>query len=319
VRQIPRFALFAIVLAFAAWCALSLRGDLAQVSLEPVLRSGDLVALAALLSLLNYALRILRWRAYLARLGHRLPPGFSALTYAAGFAYTLSPAKAGEMVRARYYVPLGIPLADVAAAFFTERLMDLMVMVALGALLFTAFARYAGAIVGAAIGVAVVLTALALIPWAALAAALKSQQRITGMLRSVLVGLTSALVATRPLLRPGVLAGGFAIGLFAWGLEGVGLGLLSSIYPPLHLDLASALGIYGVAVLVGGLSFLPGGLGSTEAVMTALLVTRGYAVGQALLVTLLCRLVTLWFAVCLGWLAVLLLRHRTLPAATPWP
>jgi uncharacterized protein (TIRG00374 family) len=112
-----------------------------------------------------------------------------------------------------------------------------------------------------------------------------------------------------------MLAGGFFLALLAWGLEGAGLGLLSSILPGRHLDLASAVGIYGIAVLVGGLSFLPGGLGSTEAVMTALLVTRGYSVADALLLTLACRLVTLWFAVCLGWVAVFLLRQRTVAAA----
>jgi len=318
VRQIRRFVLLAIVLAFVAWCAFSLRGDLAQLSLAPVLRSWDLVILAALLSLLNYTLRILRWRAYLARLGHPLSRGFAALTYTAGFAYTLSPAKVGEMVRARYYVRLGIPLADVTAAFFAERLMDITVMVGLGALVFTAFSRYAGAIACAAIIVVAALAALALIPWATLAAMLRSQTRIPRMLRTLLIGLTSALISTRPLLRPWSLAGGFVVGLFAWGFEGAGLGLLSSIYPTVHLDLLSAIGIYGVAVLVGGLSFLPGGLGSTEAVMAALLVTRGYSVSQALLVTLVCRLVTLWFAVCLGWLAVLLLRQKAEATATPW-
>ena len=78
-------------------------------------------------------------------------------------------------------------------------------------------------------------------------------------------------------------------------------------------------GVYAVAVLVGALSFLPGGLGSTEAVMTALLVTQGFTVGDALLVTILCRIVTLWLAVCIGWVAVFALRHRTAPVVATWP
>ncbi len=82
------------------------------------------------------------------------------------------------------------------------------------------------------------------------------------------------------------------------------------MFPTPELPLSTAVGIYGMAVLIGGLSFLPGGLGGTEAVMTALLVTRGYSVGQALLITLTCRLVTLWFAVGLGWVAVLMLRQQ---------
>ena len=316
-RRIQRLVVFAIVLAFAAWCVFSLRGDLSQLSLAPVMQSWDVVVFAALLSLLNYVLRSIRWRSYLARLGHTLPRRFCALVYIAGFAYTLSPGKFGEIVRARYCAPLGVPLSDVAAAFFAERLVDLIVMIVFAALVFTASSHYSGAIVGAAAIVVVVLASFALIPWAAADRIVKSRPRIPHTLRSLLAGLTSTLVSTRPLLRPSILAGAFVVGLCAWGLEGVGFGLLSSIYPSVHLTLVDAIGIYGLAVLVGGLSFLPGGLGSTEAVMMALLVTRGYSVSQALVVTLVCRLVTLWLAVCLGWVTVLVLRQRAVAAVTP--
>jgi uncharacterized protein (TIRG00374 family) len=315
VRQLPHAALVIGTFIFVIWCALSLRGDLARLSLEPVLQSWDLLALAAVLSLLNYVLRILRWRTYLSLMGYPLKPVFTALSYLAGFAYTLSPGKVGEMVRARYYVPLRVPLSAVGGAFFVERLLDLMVMVVLAMLVLTALGQYAGVMAIAAIIVTGMLMSVALMPWNRVATRLESSPR---RLRGLLLGFTSALASTKPLLRPGVLAGGFVVGLLAWGLEGVGLGLLSSIYPSIHLDMVTAIGIYGVAVLIGGISFLPGGLGSTEAVMAALLVGRGYSVSQALLVTLACRLVTLWFAVCLGWVAVMVLRQRSMTTVTPW-
>jgi uncharacterized protein (TIRG00374 family) len=111
---------------------------------------------------------------------------------------------------------------------------------------------------------------------------------------------------------------GFLTGLAGWGLEGVGLSVLGSMFPAAHLAVGVGVGIYAVAVLVGAISFLPGGLGSTEAVMTALLASQGLAVGDALLITILCRLVTLWFAVLIGWLAVLVLRNRLEPAVSSW-
>jgi len=317
VHSISRFMGHCIVLAFLAWCAFALRRDLAQLSLVPVLQSWDLILFAAVLSLLNYAFRIFRWRFYLARLGHTLPIGFAALTFTAGFAYTISPGKVGEMVRARYYLPLGVPLASVTAAFFAERLLDLIAMVVFAVLLIAGSSRYDGALAAAAGVVAAVLALLALVPWVRIDAAIRARPGLPAPLRAALLTLSSALVATRPLLRPAPLALGFAIALVAWGLEGLGLGVLSSIVPGLHLDPAIAVGIYAVAVLIGALSFLPGGLGSTEAVMTTLLVGRGYTVTQALLVTLVCRFVTLWLAVCLGWVAVLVLRQRPIPAELP--
>ncbi len=275
--------------------------------------------MASVLSLVNYALRIIRWRFYLAKLGHSVTLSFAARTFIAGFAYTLSPGKLGEMARARYYLPLGIPLQDVTAAFFSERLLDLVVMVVLAALLLTASTGYEGIIFGAAGLVVIALVTLGFVPWAALAAKLQSGGTSPGVLRRGLLGLVSALASTRRLLRPGALAAGFILGLIAWALEGIGFGLLSSIFAPILLNPATAIGIYGVAVLIGGLSFLPGGLGSTEAVMTALLTTRGFPLNEALLITLSCRLVTLWLAVILGWLAILTFRRKDTPAlVTPW-
>lgn len=313
-RQLPRLALLALTILFIAWCANSLRVDLEHLSLAPLARAWDVIGAAVLLSLLNYLLRVLRWRSYLTKLGHSFSFGFLVQTYLAGFAYTLSPGKVGEMVRARYYVPRGVPLAEVTAAFFAERLLDLIAMLVLASLFLAAVTRFAGLLAGVVVMVVTVLACVAFLPWPAITAKLRSTHQVPAGLRRLLVGIASTLHSTRPLLQPGMLVGGFVAALLAWGLEGAGLGVLTSIYPAEHLPLVSAMGIYGIAVLVGGISFLPGGLGSTEAVMAGLLTARGYPLGEALLLTLVCRLVTLWLAVCLGWIAVATLRQRSVPA-----
>jgi uncharacterized protein (TIRG00374 family) len=317
-RPFSRFLSVGAVIAFAIVCVYGLRGDIALISVAPLLHSWDLVLLAVLCSLLNYALRIVRWQRYLARLGFSLPLGFTSLTYIAGFAFTVSPGKVGEMARARYYSPLGISLPDVAGAFCVERLMDLVAMVALAALILAAAPRYHAAIWSAGAMVAIVLVLLASLPWASIATALDSSPRLPRAVARLGVGVAKALAAARSLLRPGPLLLGFLLGLLAWGLEGLGLYVLGSMFPPAHVAPAIGIGIYAVAVLLGAISFMPGGLGSTEAVMTALLAAQGFAVTVALLITIVCRIVTLWLAVCMGWAAVFLLRHRLVPAVALW-
>ena len=318
IRRSSGFIGLVFAAAFAAWCMLSLRTDLARMSFAPLWRSWDLLLLAMVFSLLNYVLRIVRWRWYLGQLGHTLTVGFSAQTYVAGFAFTLSPGKLGEVVRARYYASVGIPLRDVVGAFCVERLMDLLAVSVLAALLLAAFPHYGGAIWTAAIVIAAVLALLAVLPWDTVARRIQSSPRVPGVLAQVGAGVAGTLASARPLLRPRAVIFGFVIGLGAWGLEGLGLGVLGSMFAPAHIDMSVAIGIYAVAVLVGALSFLPGGLGSTEAVMTALLAIQGYSIAQALLITLACRIATLWLAVCLGWAAVITLRHWRKEAVVPW-
>jgi uncharacterized protein (TIRG00374 family) len=318
-QPLSRYLFPGLVAAFAVVCLYGLRNDIALISLAPLARSWDLVALAALCSLLNYALRIVRWQRYLARLGHDLSFGFTSLTYIAGFAFTVSPGKVGEIARARYYSHLRISVSDVAGAFFVERLMDVMAMIVLATLIVTAAPRYEFAMWSAGGATVVVLTCLASLPWTSLSRKLEAVTRLPRQLTRLMIGATKALGAARSLLTPVVLLFGFALGLAAWGLEGLGLYALGSMLPAVHLAPATGVGIYAVAVLVGALSLLPGGLGSTETVMTALLASQGYAVGEALLITILCRIVTLWLAVCIGWIAVFTLRHKWVPAVASWP
>jgi uncharacterized protein (TIRG00374 family) len=292
------------------WCVLSMRADLARMSFVPLWHSWDAVAIAMMLTMSNYALRAIRWRWYLGRLGHVLTFNFSTLTYIAGFAFTLVPGKLGELVRARYYMDKGIPLRDVAAAFCVERLMDSLALLVLAAFIVSAFPHYYGVLWAAGGASIVCLTLLTLLPCDAIAHSFASSPRIPRTLARASTRVVNALRGARILLRPRALLFGFLVALTAWGFEGLGLGVLGSIFAPPRIDASLAIGIYGVAVLVGTVSLLPGGLGSTEAVMTALLAARGYSVAAALVITLACRLVTLWLGVCLGWMAVVTLRFR---------
>jgi uncharacterized membrane protein YbhN (UPF0104 family) len=301
---------YVLIAAFAVWCITAFEADFAQIPLRMLSSCGDLLLAVAALSLVNYTLRIVRWRGYLARLGYRFPLRTSAPLYVSGFAFTLGPGKLGELVRARYYTPLGVPLTAVAGAFLVERLMDLLAIGAMASLAISTFGRFRSLFWLAAVLIGCALVVLAFWPRIAARPHPRRQLPVPPRLAGILQTVSRSLSQAGELLRPQVLAGSFLLSLVAWGAEGAGLGVLMSLFPAAHVGFALAAGIYATAVLLGGLSFLPGGLGTTEAVMTALLATAGLNLPQAMLATLLCRLLTLWFGVLLGWLAVLGLRRR---------
>jgi uncharacterized protein (TIRG00374 family) len=92
---------------------------------------------------------------------------------------------------------------------------------------------------------------------------------------------------------------GIAIGLVAWGADGVILYYIMNVLGN-DLSLTTVLFIYAFSILVGALSFLPGGLGGTEATMVTLLILNHVAQPQAVAATVLVRLATLWFGVAIG-------------------
>ena len=104
----------------------------------------------------------------------------------------------------------------------------------------------------------------------------------------------------RQLLQPALLLQATLIGALAWSLEGVSLWLLLRGMGIDAVGIGGATIAHTAAGLIGALTLLPGGLGSTEAGAVALLALQGVGVAAATPATLLIRLMTLWFATALG-------------------
>lgn len=245
-------------------------------------------------SLLNYFLRYRRWAWYLARRGSILPFASHGLIYIAGFAYTATPGKVGEALRGVYLKDYGVPFSRTVAAVGAERLADLVSM-ALLTLAVVAASPYVGWGLAAALG----LTAGA--AWALHSGLLLSlASRILGGKAT-----GAALADLKSYLTPGVFLSAVLIGLMGWGLEGAGFHL-TLVALGVDMPVLTAIGIYAAASLLGALSFMPGGIGGAEVVMTGLLVARGVDAPTAFAATLICRGATLWFAVLIGFVATLL-------------
>jgi uncharacterized membrane protein YbhN (UPF0104 family) len=182
----------------------------------------------------------------------------------------------------------------------------LVVMILLAALVLTELQAYRAFFWVAVALVFGLLIIVAVVPWQIVAERMVGGSRSRGM--QAAAGVARMLASARQFLSPGMLAVGLITGVLAWSAEAVGLKVVADVIAPVHVSVPAAMGIYAIAIIVGALSFLPGGLGSTEAVMAALLAAHGYSMPQAILLTLVCRLLTLWLAVVIGWLCVWLLR-----------
>ena len=266
------------------------------------LRRIDWAVLAAIfaLSLVNYLLRFWRWQRYVAAFGHSLPWCLHLLYYVAGFILTVTPGKAGEAVRSLYLRGHGVSYAQSLAALFVERLLDVLAMSLLALLILLARPSDYGQLVALAWVLTLGLGWLVTRTW------LPERLRQWGdghRYGRQFERAARLLDAAAVLLRPGYLRFGLGLGVLSWGLEGFSLYLVARD-AGVGLSVATGIGIYAIAVLAGALSFLPGGLGSAEAVMGMLLMAFGADGPSAVAITLLCRIATLWFAVALGGVAV---------------
>lgn len=248
-------------------------------------------ALAVALCLLNYLLRGLRWRLWMAHYQRPLRLLDGLRIYLAGYTFTPTPGNIGEAARGLLLAQQPLSPAQSLSIFGAERLADLLCLLlltlpGLGWLLAMPLAApwLAPLAVAATLG-----TMMALILGWRYGAAL--------LTRFVWLRQARDCLATQPHIW-------LVLTLLAWAAQGLAVWLLC-MDSGLTLPPALATGFYALAMVGGALSMLPAGLGGTEALLTGLLVTHGAALATAVGVTVLARLLTLWLAVALGALALL--------------
>ena len=252
-------------------------------------------------------LRFLRWHWLLLRAGHAMPMGRGLLAYVAGFAFTATPGKVGELVRIRYLLPLGVPPPRVIAAFVFERVLDLLIVLLIASLA----AAPLGLLPLVASFVALVIVAVLALArnprWIGLIAGLCERRgfhRLAGAASALGAGLSGAGIW----VNPRDLALSFLLGAVAWWLQSLAfvwlLGRLGMSVPFL-----SAVAIFPLAQLAGAASMLPGGIGSTEAAIVSLLLVHKADVEAATMAAIGMRIATLWGAIAWGLAALTWLEY----------
>ena len=308
-----RRLLLVVGLAIAVLAAFSIHADVSHMGARLARFAPSAVVLALVLAVGNYALRFVRWQLYLRHVGvsaAAAPAGTSALVFVGGFAMSVTPGKVGELFKATLLRDAtGVPAARTAPVVVAERLTDLIALVLLCVLGVAAYGVATPVVASASI---IVLLGLFVVAWQPLAHTVIDQAARFGPIGRIAPRLREMYDTLSSLVTPGPLAWATALGVVAWLCECVGFALIVRGFPGADVSMGLATLIYAVTTVAGALSFLPGGLGVTEASMTLLLVNSASGVDQptAVAATILTRLCTLWFAVVLGLVAMAVLRRR---------
>lgn len=298
------------VLLFAALvlAALLLYGDLQTFGQGLARYDYRYFALALLLASSNYVLRFVRWQYFLSVSEISLPRLESALVFASGFVMSVTPGKLGEVFKSLLLSQSrGVPIARSAPIVLAERLTDLVALVMLTAVGSLAFEQ--GVLVAVA-GASVTVTIWILCVFDPAANVLVGLVGRIRRLETIAERIKESRRSLRELLALPRLAYGSFLALLSWSLECVAMWWIVRGFE--EVSTTSSLGpleatfAYAGPTVAGAVALVPGGLGVTEAGMTATLRTLGGvamtpAVASA--TTLLIRLATLWWAVLVGLVA----------------
>ncbi|MHA1978526.1 MAG: lysylphosphatidylglycerol synthase transmembrane domain-containing protein [Candidatus Hodarchaeales archaeon] len=276
-------------------------------SIDPII-----LIIAMLLSLANYLFRFLKWHLFTKSLKLDVPFRENFLIFFAGLSLSITPAKAGEAIRAfllKEKTKTG--LSEGLASTFSERLIDLLAVTLL-----------------ALMGIVVLGTQYSLDYWPVLVVIL------IGIIFGVLIFLLDPLYKIiqwlfwlKPwgsiglkidkfrddviiTLQYNVFLSALLLGMIGWSCEGIGFFLIAQNLG-IQITFEAAIFIYTTSSLLGAVSFLPGGLGvmegSMELFLAQFLIISTALAGALIILT---RIVTLWFGIALGLIFLLIVSNR---------
>lgn len=263
-----------------------------------------MIAVLFFLAFLNYVLRFIRWHLYLQAM--QVPIGYmkSFKVFMAGLSMTVTPGKAGEVFKSNFLRDeTSSPWITGMSIVFVERLMDLagvVLLVLLGTCFFPVGREAAVAGLAACFVILLVFANPRMfIPLVNLMARTKRLSNVKEKILEIYSNIRNLLS-----LRLFILT--VLLSAAAWFSECLVL-YFALISCGCKLSIVHATFIYSLSTLAGAVSMIPGGLIATEGSMTGLLFLFGVAFDKGTLVTLIVRICTLWFAVLLGALFMILL------------
>lgn len=264
-------------------------------------------------TLLNYALRWLKWDYYLRRMGmgQGVSRADSVLLFTSGMVMAVTPGKVGEVLKSYLLKRInGTPISASAPIVLAERVTDGIAMLLLMGVGLTLYAPARPAFVAL-----LILTVAGLL----IVQSRTLMERLVAIIGGAPLGkrfaprLMTMYDSSRQLLSWQILFPSTIISLISWFFECVAFYyvLRGLDLPPSGLLLLIATFVFAASTLFGLVSFLPGGLGVSEASSAGLLVLLvPMATGPASTATIIIRFCTLWFGVALGAVALAIAQRR---------
>lgn len=301
-RSLFRSLLPGVFLGFVVLLGLAFLGDLQHVSSTILEFKVQYFGIALAFTLLNYALRFVKWHIYLKQIGvHRLKIGTSLRIFVAGFPLAVTPGKVGEVLKGVWLMrKTSVPVGRGVSVVLAERLSDGLAVALLSTIGILAFPQYW---LGFAILLAGLIGVMILSQIRPAALWVLDQIERVGFLRRFSQNIREFYEGSFTLFQPGVAILAVGLGLISWLGEGIGFYFILrglGLEPTSHL-LHTAVFILAFSTIIGAVSALPGGLGAAEISIAGLLtLTLHLSPDIASTATVLIRLATLWFGVFLG-------------------
>jgi len=297
-----------IIIAIAIYSTIILLADIQKIYIQ--LSEFDLkfIPLILLAIFTSWFILYIRWNILLKKQNIKIPFKTNILIYFSGFSFAISPGKSGEFIKSIIIKKkLGIKKSTTIPIIFLERYFDMI-----GTAIVASFSILV-------IGIhtsSIVIIIISLFVLIFLIAYKNSFQLLMKPLKKIsfFSKYASSFENMQMILKqsqtPKTIFTCTSLTIIYRFIEAIGIFLIIISMDVEMLNYLITASTYSLSIIIGTISFSPGGLGITEGSFAGLLSLQGLDISQSFTLAIIVRIFTLWVAIIIGFISLHLISRK---------
>ena len=262
----------------------------------------EFLPLILLLVSISWTPLLIRWQILLKKNHIDIPIKKSFLLFLSGMSMTITPGHVGELIKSQLIKTIyNIPRTKTAPIIFVEKFYDLT-----------------GAIIASIIGiiilgmdtnlilisVSILIVIIFLIYYRPIFEFILKRVTKTKFFSKYSENLSDSYEIVRNSTTPQISSISFGLSVLYWIIISVAVHFILLSFGIESISVLKTISIYSSSVIIGAISFIPGGLGITEGSLIGLFSLEGIDVSLALILSVMIRILTMWYSVSIGFICL---------------
>ena len=262
----------------------------------------EFLPLILLLVSISWTPLLVRWQILLKKNDINIPIKKSFLLFLGGMSMSITPGHVGELIKSQLIKTIyNIPRTKTAPIIFVEKFYDLT-----------------GAIIASIIGiiilgmdtslilisVSILIVIIFLIYYRPIFEFILKRVTKTKFFSKYSENLSDSYEIVRNSTTPQISSISFGLSVLYWIIISVAVHFILLSFGIESVSILKTISIYSSSVIIGAISFIPGGLGITEGSLIGLFSLEGIDVSLALILSVMIRILTMWYSVSIGFICL---------------
>ena len=262
----------------------------------------EFLPLILLLVSISWTPLLVRWQILLKKNDINIPIKKSFLLFLGGMSMSITPGHVGELIKSQLMKTIyNIPRTKTAPIIFVEKFYDLTGAIIASIIGIIILGMDASLIL---ISVSILIVIIFLIYYRPIFEFILKRVTKTKFFSKYSENLSDSYEIVRNSTTPQISSISFGLSVLYWIIISVAVHFILLSFGIESVSILKTISIYSSSVIIGAISFIPGGLGITEGSLIGLFSLEGIDVSLALILSVMIRILTMWYSVSIGFICL---------------